>query len=537
MLLANFFANMIGVLFITLFTGRSFFPTPPEIVDLIKQVNMIFSPCTAVFSFILIVLYERPIRQYLNSSGKDGKFSQAILPNARRRLLNEPIFIISLNLFWWIIAAILFSSIFRHLNAGPMIIRMSIVISIQTGLVASVAAFFMLEYILQNKMAPIFFPEGGLFMTPKTIRVKVTTRLAALLFACNILPLISFLNIRSSIFYVNQDSGIMLVHLRAFIFSNSLIFLVTGIFLTFIVSANLKKSLHEIIRILQRVRHGQFDQKIKVSSNDEIGYTGDVINEMTDGLTERDRIRASLLVAMEVQQNFLPGSNPEIEGLDIAGTSIYCDETGGDYYDFLEKDGITLGRVTAVVGDVTGHGIQSALLMASARALIRQRSSLPGNIDQVVTDVNRHLSQDVGVSGRFMTLFYLNIDPQKNQLNWVRAGHDPAILYDPKTDKISELHGTGIALGCDEDFRYESNENTDFTGGKIILMGTDGIWEATNSNGDMFGKEPVYQIIRDKASSSAVQIQEAVIEELNHFTKRDSYEDDVTLVVIKKQIR
>jgi len=97
-----------------------------------------------------------------------------------------------------------------------------------------------------------------------------------------------------------------------------------------------------------------------------------------------------------------------------------------------------------VVGDISGHGLASALLMASARALLRQRTSLPGSIADIVTDVNRELAVDVAESGNFMTLFYLTIDIHRRKIQWVRAGHDPAIFYDPTTDTFEDLQGKGV---------------------------------------------------------------------------------------------
>jgi sigma-B regulation protein RsbU (phosphoserine phosphatase) len=128
-----------------------------------------------------------------------------------------------------------------------------------------------------------------------------------------------------------------------------------------LLARNLSIPFKEIVQTLKWVRNGRFDKRIQVTTNDEIGYTGDVINEMTEGLKERERMQQSLDVAMEVQQNLLPDKDPEIEGLDIAGTSIYCEETGGDYYDYLltaEKD---QKKICVVVGDVADHGIPSAL--------------------------------------------------------------------------------------------------------------------------------------------------------------------------------
>jgi len=110
---------------------------------------------------------------------------------------------------------------------------------------------------------------------------------------------------------------------------------------------------------------------------------------------EHRRIRHSLSLAMEVQQNLLPHETPQAAGLEIAGQSIYCDETGGDYYDYLTGRDAADGKIGVVVGDVSGHGIPAALLMATVRARLRQQYFQSGGIELVVSDVNRQLAEDV----------------------------------------------------------------------------------------------------------------------------------------------
>jgi sigma-B regulation protein RsbU (phosphoserine phosphatase) len=248
---------------------------------------------------------------------------------------------------------------------------------------------------------------------------------------------------------------------------------------------------------------------------------------------EHAMIKQSLDLAREVQQNLLPHNNPQMDRLDIAGQSIYCDETGGDYYDYITSHTGANGQITIAVGDVSGHGISSALLMATVRASLRQRLSQPGNAGDIVTDVNRLLVEDVEDSGQFMTLFYLDIDATEMQVSWVRAGHDPAIFYDPGTDSFTELGGTGIALGIDEDWKFEEYSKTDLNTGQLIFLSTDGIWEALNPQGDMFGKERICEIIRKNSSLPANDIIDLIIEALRKFQKDAPIEDDITLVVIK----
>ena len=248
---------------------------------------------------------------------------------------------------------------------------------------------------------------------------------------------------------------------------------------------------------------------------------------------EHDMIKQSLDLAREVQQNLLPNKNPQMERLDIAGRSIYCDVTGGDYYDFITSDTGENGQLTIAIGDVSGHGISSALLMATVRSSLRQRLSQPGDAGGIISDVNRQLVQDVEDSGQFMTLFYLNIDATKMQAHWVRAGHDPAIFYDPATDAFEEMGGSGIALGIEGDWRYKEYLKTALDKGQIIFLSTDGIWEAFNQKGDMFGKERIYDIIRKNSSLSANEIINIILESLKRFQQGAQIEDDITLVVIK----
>jgi sigma-B regulation protein RsbU (phosphoserine phosphatase) len=248
---------------------------------------------------------------------------------------------------------------------------------------------------------------------------------------------------------------------------------------------------------------------------------------------ERDRLRHSLELAKEIQQMLLPKDNPKIKGLDVAGKSIYCDETGGDYFDFIKFKEKQREKLGVVVGDVAGHGISSALIMTSVRSALRQRLALPGSISQIITDVNCQLAGDLADYGQFVTLFYMLVDPARQTLEWVRAGHDPAILYDPVADDFSELQGAGMALGVDMHFQYEKNQIENFSEGKIILLATDGVWEARNKSGQMFGRMAFYDIIRNNPAAAANKIMEDIISQIKKFLRDSKPEDDLTLVVIK----
>lgn len=275
---------------------------------------------------------------------------------------------------------------------------------------------------------------------------------------------------------------------------------------------------------------------LKKSDTDVINTvvnTARSVTHLIDLAIGNNRMLSALEVAEEVQQNLLPKALPAVKGLDIAGKSIYSNKTGGDFYDFLRVSQTTDGILNVVVGDVSGHGIAAGLLMATARALIRSRSAQPGTLSEIVTDVNRDLTLDIYDTGRFTTLFYLTVDSQNHLVKWVRAGHDAALLFDPKTHRFEELYGSGLALGWDETYQYEENERTGLTREQIIFIGTDGIWETFNQKGEPFGKEPVKEIIRRNADDSANEIMNEILAALARYRQDDEPEDDVTLVVIK----
>ncbi|MGD2096839.1 MAG: SpoIIE family protein phosphatase [Desulfobacterales bacterium] len=287
-----------------------------------------------------------------------------------------------------------------------------------------------------------------------------------------------------------------------------------------------------IIEAWKRLAKGDFSVRLQARMKDERAQLIHAFNEIVPKIEEHMRMSYALGLAQEVQQSLLPQSDPSLAGFDIAGASIYCDETGGDYYDFIETKRGGQNGLAVVVGDVSGHGVSSALLMATARALIMLRASMPGEAAGIISDVNRHLSLDTAKTGNFMTFFYSELTECGMEIRWVRAGHDPALVYDPSTDAFDELKGKGVPLGFDDSIEYDSFQRR-LKPGQIIVIGTDGIWETHNQAGEMFGKEALRKIIQCNPTASARQIVDTVTVALKQFRGDEAPEDDVTLVVIK----
>ncbi len=311
------------------------------------------------------------------------------------------------------------------------------------------------------------------------------------------------------------------------------VFILIVILLIRWVTGHTVSSIRSIAQAADRVARGEYRGTLPVKTLDEVGELTRSFNTMVFQLEERIRLKEALDLAMEVQQNLLPQKSLKIGNLDIAGKSIYCDETGGDYFDFLQFTKLGQGRTGIAVGDVVGHGVAAALLMTTVRALLRIRASQSGSIAQIITDVNRHLCVDTSDTASFMTLFFMLIDSVGKEIRWVRAGHEPAIVYDRFTDSFNELRGEGTALGIDETWSFKEYRHSAWSDGQIILIGTDGIWEAENPHGERFGKDRVKKILRRHRESSSQKIVQIIIEAVVDFRRTQKQDDDITLVVIK----
>ena len=262
------------------------------------------------------------------------------------------------------------------------------------------------------------------------------------------------------------------------------------------------------------------------------------LDSMRRGLKERLEMRASLAVAMEVQQNLLPKHVPESSVIDIAAFSTYCDETGGDYYDFPDHASVERfgdGSILVVIGDVTGHGIAAALIMATARAAIRTRLLQEGSLGAVLSGVNDVLAADIP-GGRFMTLLAMTISPDGSVFKWASAGHDPPIILDSDTGEFREPEGGDVPLGIMPDVSFEEYECPAGVPGSIVVAGTDGIWETADPSGALYGKDRLREIIAREHTQTAQEIGDAIIADLDRYRESDRPLDDVTLIVWKRRL-
>src|SRR5688572_11491700 len=291
---------------------------------------------------------------------------------------------------------------------------------------------------------------------------------------------------------------------------------------------------------VRRVGRGDLNATLDLQATREFRVLSHELNRMSSGLKERIELERAMELAMEVQQGLLPAKVPQVPGLDLAAHCRYCDVTGGDYYDFIEVTELPESRVMIAIGDALGHGIASALLMATARAALRAAAAAPGplSLGEVMVRVNTVLSHGAR-QGRFMTMLLLIADPLARTVRWARAGHEPVILYDPSRDAFDNLSEGSIPLGIErvpfDEYRYDG-----LAPGTILVAGTDGLWEAMNPDGEMFGRDRLREVVRTAARGEpggpppgAAEIVGAIDRALTEFVADRKIKDDVTLVVLR----
>jgi sigma-B regulation protein RsbU (phosphoserine phosphatase) len=540
--LRNFIANFSGNIIIVIlnyFTPLAIFEEWRATLTAGFWIAISFALLSVIlFVTLLQYLAQRPISSMVKVILLGEKPEGMLKDKAGRRLLNLPFFTAFINVSVWIIFTALFMPVMYSLiDMTVASFFYGFFRLIMIGIIASFISFFLIDDFCRKNLVPIFFPEGRLATVQGAAKISILRRIRVLFgIGTNALMILLVGTLGFAVWEIKDttvSAGQFGKEILVFTIVLCLIFIIISMCLNFMVGRSILKPIKDMMGVVKKVQLGDFHQKVQVVSNDELGILGDGMNEMTEGLIERERMRESLTLAKEVQQALLPPAPPQIKGLDIAARIIYCDETGGDYYDFFGEHETNQLKISVVIGDVSGHGVPSALLMASARAFFRQRCALPGSISSIVSDVNRQLVIDVQESGVFMTLFYLTVDLQNKCLVWVRAGHDPAILYDPASDTFEELRGSGVALGIDAGHHYEDHKKQVLAKGQIIVLGTDGIWEAENSSGERFGKDPIFRIIRKYSDEDANGLLTACLFSLDKFRDGVPPEDDVTLIVIK----
>ena len=246
-------------------------------------------------------------------------------------------------------------------------------------------------------------------------------------------------------------------------------------------------------------------------------------------MLEKNRIEQQLSIAKEVQMALLPAADPVLDGYDIAGTNVPTWEIGGDYFDYLPQPD---GRLGVAIADVSGKGVPAALIMATFRAALRAQRVRDIPLDAIAGRLNRILLDSMD-SSRFVTAFYGLLEPRTGALAFANCGHNPPLLLRAAGSR-DVLASGGPALGMWHAATFVPGAASIHPGDVLVLY-TDGVIEVMNGAGEMFGVVRLENVIRRRGHDSSRALVEAVVEATRAFAGRAGYEDDFTLVVIKRE--
>ncbi len=240
--------------------------------------------------------------------------------------------------------------------------------------------------------------------------------------------------------------------------------------------------------------------------------------------------RSEINIARQIQASLLPSAPLKSDHFEITGLCLPADQVGGDYFDYFFRNE---DRLDMVIADVSGHSIGPALFMVEARSAIRTQANGSETPAQTLAVLNDFLFTDLNTSDYFITMFYLQYDLAGHLLRFANAGHPPPLLISSGHTVCRQLDADGLILGVREHVVFEEKTMA-LAKDDLILIYTDGLIEAENTQGEFFGVERVSNIFIQQAGQAPQQIIDTLLASLKEFCRRESFKDDITLMIFKR---
>jgi len=310
-------------------------------------------------------------------------------------------------------------------------------------------------------------------------------------------------------------------------------------------------SVHELFAGTERVRQGDFTNRIAVKSEDQLGELAGSFNSMTASIedllrqaAEKKRLEEELRIAHEIQMSLLPQGPLLMPGLSVTALCVPAREVGGDYYDFLPLDD---HRVGVLIADVSGKGTSAALYMAELKGLVLSLSEIHASPRQLMITANRIIAKHLDARS-FITMTYAVIDLRERTMTYARAGHTPLIYVpgngassaggrgDAGRARILVPEGMVLGLKLDNGEMFEKileEETIRLNAGDLYLFFTDGISEAMNVHDDCFGEHRLGELVENHAHLPSDELRERMLREIASFVGDAPQHDDMTMILLK----
>lgn len=250
---------------------------------------------------------------------------------------------------------------------------------------------------------------------------------------------------------------------------------------------------------------------------------------LLEGELRRERMESEIELARKIQEGLRPRSLPDVRGLRLAAWQETAEKTGGDYYDVMEAP---LGALDLLVCDVSGHGLASTVLMSAARAYLRALHLVERDPQRLIEELNRLITPDIP-DDAFATLVTCRIGPA-GEVCYVSAGHLPPLVFRARTARFDPLEETDLVLGYSAATSYHAHPIDPLEPGDIVVLATDGLYEASSPQGLLWGLDAVKEAIAAAAHEGAHGVIEALRAGAFGHAERLFLEDDITLLVAEK---
>lgn len=252
--------------------------------------------------------------------------------------------------------------------------------------------------------------------------------------------------------------------------------------------------------------------------------------QLTEATAAKQKIEHQLEIAKTIQEGLLPKEMPHLPNFEISGWSKPADQTGGDYFDWLE---LPNGHVILTIGDVTGHGIGPALVTAASRAYARATFQPGESLDSAVGRLNDLLHGDLK-GERFVTLVACLLDPQSRQMKLLAAGHGPLLFYSCRRDALDVMvDSQGMPLGIMDNGEYDRPVDLQFEPGDALVLVSDGFFEWMDGSGETFGTDRLSQSILTSCREAQGQIIDRLRNDIAAFNRGTSQADDTTALIVR----
>lgn len=252
-------------------------------------------------------------------------------------------------------------------------------------------------------------------------------------------------------------------------------------------------------------------------------------NQLLKKVLESERLKRELEIAEQIQSGMLPTHFPDFPELEIFGRCSPAKNVGGDYFDFFLSGN---GSLEMVMADVSGHNIGAALMMANTRSVLKSLIHASSSVDEILHRANKLLYDDMSRSGLFISVFLLRYDRQRRRLSYTNGGHHPVIWYQAKSNRFVKLDANGLLLGVLPEVDF-GEKTVVLQPGDLLIMYTDGVIEASDANGNLFGYNRIEKLIAANSALPVRELVDKIFREVQLFSNSSDQADDITLQIMK----